>query len=67
MQVIAEKVSMQNEHYHKELRATAACTIRAREATMQCKDAVTILMGNVQFSLPKATIAIAKAKLEAFY
>ena len=51
---------MKNQICTKELGATIACTIRAAENTAQDKDAVTLTMGDAQFSSAKVIIATTK-------
>ena len=48
---------MKDQKYHKELDATAACTIRAIEGTTQVKEAWTVLIENAWFGSVRAVAA----------
>ena len=67
MEIQRGKSGMSTQPYHKDLGATAACTIRAGEATNVHQEARTILMGDAWFGSVKAASVASKRKMEAVY
>ena len=53
--------------YYKELGTTAACTIRVAGGTIQDKEALTLLIGNLWTGSVKAAVAAATREYEAIY
>ena len=61
------KTGMKTKRLQKELGATAACTIRAGEATTQVKEAITLIKGDAWFGSVKAAAAAKERGMEATY